>query len=105
QAEDGIRDFHVTGVQTCALPISVGTKRIAEGKRFQPQVRRIFQPAGMRQVEGGVVAQVAYPGIPRLVARLLPPVVESLLGNIWQIGRASCRERAEMSMIAVWRDI
>src|SRR5690606_12278250 len=23
QAEDGIRDFHVTGVQTCALPISV----------------------------------------------------------------------------------
>src|SRR5690606_24585905 len=24
QAEDGIRDFHVTGVQTCALPISNG---------------------------------------------------------------------------------
>src|SRR5690606_40911103 len=24
QAEDGIRDFHVTGVQTCALPISSG---------------------------------------------------------------------------------
>src|SRR5690606_41048977 len=24
QAEDGIRDFHVTGVQTCALPILVG---------------------------------------------------------------------------------
>src|SRR5690606_39729920 len=23
QAEDGIRDFHVTGVQTCALPISI----------------------------------------------------------------------------------
>src|SRR5690606_39723988 len=22
QADDGIRDFHVTGVQTCALPIS-----------------------------------------------------------------------------------
>src|SRR5438876_7357362 len=25
QAEDGIRDGRVTGVQTCALPISVGT--------------------------------------------------------------------------------
>src|SRR5690606_39788026 len=25
QAEDGIRDFHVTGVQTCALPISLVT--------------------------------------------------------------------------------
>src|SRR5690606_40467859 len=24
QAEDGIRDFHVTGVQTCALPILHG---------------------------------------------------------------------------------
>src|SRR5690606_21335025 len=27
QAEDGIRDFHVTGVQTCALPISEGSRR------------------------------------------------------------------------------
>src|SRR5690606_40379552 len=27
QAEDGIRDFHVTGVQTCALPISLFSKR------------------------------------------------------------------------------
>src|SRR5690606_40670453 len=26
QAEDGIRAFHVTGVQTCALPISSGSK-------------------------------------------------------------------------------
>src|SRR5690606_39894167 len=30
QAEDGIRDFHVTGVQTCALPILKG-KPIAVG--------------------------------------------------------------------------
>src|SRR5436309_15274375 len=29
QAEDGIRDFHVTGVQTCALPICL-VRRIAE---------------------------------------------------------------------------
>src|SRR5690606_41114463 len=27
QAEDGIRDFHVTGVQTCALPISTMRSR------------------------------------------------------------------------------
>src|SRR5690606_39497993 len=27
QAEDGIRDFHVTGVQTCALPISLRGER------------------------------------------------------------------------------
>src|SRR5690606_39335082 len=29
QAEDGIRDFHVTGVQTCALPISIGNESLA----------------------------------------------------------------------------
>src|SRR2546427_1077442 len=29
QAEDGIRDLTVTGVQTCALPISAGTMRPA----------------------------------------------------------------------------
>src|SRR5690606_40380666 len=27
QAEDGIRDFHVTGVQACALPISLGVRQ------------------------------------------------------------------------------
>src|SRR5690606_40220192 len=31
QAEDGIRDFHVTGVQTCALPISYAAdKRVRD---------------------------------------------------------------------------
>src|SRR5690606_40562928 len=36
QAEDGIRDFHVTGVQTCALPISetaIGYKPFAPNMR------------------------------------------------------------------------
>src|SRR5690606_40949780 len=37
QAEDGIRDFHVTGVQTCALPISGNSGRSpdATGPRFE----------------------------------------------------------------------
>src|SRR5690606_39384614 len=35
QAEDGIRDFHVTGVQTCALPISGAV----DGDRIQ----RVFE--------------------------------------------------------------
>src|SRR3712207_2688176 len=30
QAEDGIRDIGVTGVQTCALPISAGVMRLLE---------------------------------------------------------------------------
>src|SRR5690625_6841188 len=34
QAEDGIRDGHVTGVQTCALPISFGGGRLGSGQRL-----------------------------------------------------------------------
>src|SRR5690606_40961046 len=52
QAEDGIRDFHVTGVQTCALPIcqfGVGGFRVVrvEVGAGQPQ-------PGQRQVAGVV---------------------------------------------------
>src|SRR2546426_9325773 len=32
QAEDGIRDYKVTGVQTCALPISVAHPRRGRAK-------------------------------------------------------------------------
>src|SRR5690606_39356925 len=92
QAEDGIRDFHVTGVQTCALPIwPRGTERrrlaglvdvpvpaprdpmdavlrnphVAEGKRF---CWKCGEPVGRSTPVG--------PG----------PT---------EIGRASCRERVE----------
>src|SRR2546426_8660318 len=44
QAEDGIRDYKVTGVQTCALPISfgrwVGVELTADNRR------QLFIPAG-----------------------------------------------------------
>src|SRR5256886_2302622 len=33
QAEDGIRDLTVTGVQTCALPISLGADRLDDFER------------------------------------------------------------------------
>src|SRR5690349_22164490 len=45
QAEDGIRDLYVTGVQTCALPISCATPgrlpaRLATGRGAGPARRR-----------------------------------------------------------------
>src|SRR5436309_11743645 len=40
QAEDGIRDFHVTGVQTCALPISSLRRERASDRREVPGVLR-----------------------------------------------------------------
>src|SRR5690606_41050583 len=44
QAEDGIRDFHVTGVQTCALPISilVGPEIITRGWVYAPEAEPLL---------------------------------------------------------------
>src|SRR5690606_39694985 len=57
QAEDGIRDFHVTGVQTCALPISrlieagpvtrVGRLRMADGTTLLVSA---VEPGGLSRV-------------------------------------------------------
>src|SRR2546430_9238016 len=56
QAEDGIRDLTVTGVQTCALPISDRTKRA----RLHDYLRRLLtagfvQPGPFRAVGGPVL--------------------------------------------------
>src|SRR5256885_7839932 len=40
QAEDGIRDYKVTGVQTCALPISSGKLRMVGAKDRKAQITR-----------------------------------------------------------------
>src|SRR5207302_5501322 len=47
QAEDGIRDFHVTGVQTCALPIFRKTDRRPSATTVLTQFRE-----GLRYVTG-----------------------------------------------------
>src|SRR5439155_5770529 len=43
QAEDGIRDGHVTGVQTCALPISAQGIAYPEMVRHQQEVADIIE--------------------------------------------------------------
>src|SRR5690606_39785489 len=51
QAEDGIRDFHVTGVQTCALPIftasAYGSQIAAELTLTKDGVACDYQVIGM----------------------------------------------------------
>src|SRR5690606_40414848 len=54
QAEDGIRDFHVTGVQTCALPICRGSA----GRRRGHRDRR--RP-GDRPASTGLQARAVHP--------------------------------------------
>src|SRR5690606_6949262 len=49
QAEDGIRDFHVTGVQTCALPVSVAEEPSSE----MPSTCRPWSPCATTQTSSG----------------------------------------------------
>src|SRR2546429_6601386 len=49
QAEDGIRDVAVTGVQTCALPISPGRSGILHGRLdLRPVALAVSAPPGAR---------------------------------------------------------
>src|SRR5256885_10497661 len=83
QAEDGIRDYKVTGVQTCALPIlAVVTqcdRPLAFGRPHPAQDR--LQPDAVL---------VRGPDFDRRVRALGSRLSDGLLE---QIGRASCRER------------
>src|SRR2546430_10102692 len=58
QAEDGIRDLTVTGVQTCALPIYSGGDT---GKRLTPRVS--IYAAGMADGVGVEWVQTSKPGL------------------------------------------
>src|SRR5256885_9197151 len=55
QAEDGIRDYKVTGVQTCALPISARRRRRAPSLGRRPRDVGIIL-RGLAAVEHAVIA-------------------------------------------------
>src|SRR5260221_10325899 len=83
QAEDGIRDHCVTGVQTCALPISLSL------------LRDFPRPS---HLERPLLSQVACG--PRFCGKGWPrgepgedAGVHCGCGIVREIGRASCRER------------
>src|SRR3712207_7067618 len=84
QAEDGIRDIGVTGVQTCALPIWLTSKAM------QSQL-------GVDQPDYGVVfdSHVFENGATLSYADhvMIAPKVEAELAFVLEIGRASYRER------------
>src|SRR2546430_6548302 len=57
QAEDGIRDLTVTGVQTCALPISNSLAAVRAGVRqIECTINGIGERAGNASLEEVVVA-------------------------------------------------
>ena len=87
QAEDGIRDRDVTGVQTCALPIFVLTPLSYWGKPPEtfPVSRDVWAPYKAKQDP-----LASWRTINRAMTENPPPESETAL---LQIGRASCRAR------------
>src|SRR5438552_12368944 len=85
QAEDGIRDDLVTGVQTCALPIS--EHRLLRTDELDGT--RSLQQAVFRQMDlaHAAAAELAGQAVLAEFPRHLPG------GERLEIGRASCRER------------
>src|SRR5206468_5402680 len=91
QAEDGIRDLIVTGVQTCALPIWVDKLRHAAPDQ-RPAVWREFYKA-TDPVES-TPENEAIEGYFRRIQIANQRFRESgEAGWLTEIGRASCRER------------
>src|SRR5690606_39589019 len=102
-AEDGIRDFHVTGVQTCALPISwrgVGSASPAAIEALErlawiadSEALELFESAVTKGVRP---ARAALLGVMRVLAEQDRP------DQVVKIGRASCRGRVEMGVGEGW---
>ena len=93
QAEDGIRDWSVTGVQTCALPIYHDV-----GQLIQP-LGQYYNPYMAGDTTPQYIGDPRHPpagGFLAMAPQLTDGRVEYLDGTeatIEQIGRASCRER------------
>src|SRR5206468_6835341 len=92
QAEDGIRDLIVTGVQTCALPIC----QTSHSSRMSVTIPEILSHySALGYAAGDVVSTGTVSGVagfsPDAASLYLKPgdVVEC---EIERIGRASCRE-------------
>src|SRR5205085_6388556 len=95
QAEDGIRDLTVTGVQTCALPIS-HPRTIAHTVRgFDDMARLGAQVTIFRLGSDPGLARFIDQVARRVEGRVVVPDVDGLGAAVVEIGRASCRERGE----------
>src|SRR5690625_6094907 len=85
QAEDGIRDGHVTGVQTCALPILLFDN---QGNAGIPPVKSDFFSSSRVLEINPTTKQIVWQ-------------YNAIRSRRAQIGRASCRERVEITGGAV----
>src|SRR5690606_39857894 len=85
QAEDGIRDFHVTGVQTCALPIWWKKRKNPLPRLSRTRWLRHGTPADKRGCPRWLTTRASALTCWAVLRECIPPAT--------QIGRASCRDR------------
>src|SRR2546421_9268868 len=85
QAEDGIRDLIVTGVQTCALPISITASGVIDRSHTRRSAPAWRSPPAMRST---VTALPRTDGNANGVTTAIRSGIAAK-----EIGRASCRER------------
>src|SRR5256885_3022917 len=88
QAEDGIRDYKVTGVQTCALPISDAERSYLRALTVDP---------GLRQAEVNLESLEAQNGRPR------PRLLQSLSALRELEGRVVKRDYSEATLALAQR--
>src|SRR5699024_11704883 len=94
QAEDGIRYRNVTGVQTCALPISPVNPSLCiatVAKQLSPAPWLPITPCASEWKRLALIP-------PWLVFNAWLPKHKILL-PVRKIGRASCRERVEVGVV------
>src|SRR2546429_8185346 len=86
QAEDGIRDVAVTGVQTCALPISAAHEPFVGFARYEDA--DYFDRTVALCLDAGFT-----PSIRHEAGQFVNVLALVACGLGVEIGRASCRER------------
>src|SRR5256885_9667873 len=84
QAEDGIRDYKVTGVQTCALPILILHNIIWANVIVMEKELKKMKLKNLNIIENQLKRDTQTPNLNLDIAMQM---------ELEQIGRASCRER------------
>src|SRR5207253_5871788 len=95
---DGIRDGHVTGVQTCALPILV--QNVLDGRDAELLRQDTPLTAAEEAMLIEVITRQREPSVIDALVALLkagrgPRRILDAIQVAAEIGRASCRERGE----------
>src|SRR5205085_6212198 len=96
--EDGIRDLTVTGVQTCALPISETARKLGQffgAKKLPELARGLGQAIKEFQKAKDEFTDELHKAGPSDTTKPAPPA-STVARTDAQIGRASCRERGAM---------